>query len=169
MSALLQFGYVAKVHALDGEVVVKTFDPTSEVFNEIERVALRLRDGTELELGVDSVREGTKGTLIVGFDGVDGRVSAQRLVGATLSAFRDDLPELKEGEFFQGDLVGLSAFDEQGRALGEVAEVWNSGPVPNLVIRGPDKSEMWVPFAEEFVLVTDIKGRRLVVRPPEMT
>jgi 16S rRNA processing protein RimM len=169
VSALLQFGYVSKAHSLTGEVLVKTFDPTSQIFNDVERVALRLRDGAEIELGIDSVRDGTKGTLIIGFDGVESRESALRLVGATLLAFRDDLPQPTEGEFFQGDLVGLEAFDEQGRPLGAVAEIWNSGPVPNLVIRGPGLPEVWVPFAEEFVVSTDVKGRRLVVRPPEIT
>lgn len=169
VTPLLQFGYVAKVHGLDGEVVVKTFDPTSDIFDLVERVSVRLRDGSELELAVDSVRDGTHGNLIVGFEGVDSRESGQRLVGGTLHAFRDDLTEPEEGEFFQGDLIGLEAFDEQGQPLGSVAEVWNSGPVPNLVIRGEGKPELWVPFADDFVVSTDIKARRVIVRPPELS
>ena len=51
--------------------------------------------------------------------------------------------------------------------LGRVEEVWNTGEVPNLVIRAEGREELVVPFAEEFVSTVDVPGGRLVVKPPE--
>jgi len=100
--------------------------------------------------------------------GIDDRNSAEELVGAQVSVFRDDLPHPGEGEYFQGDLIGLEAVDEAGGGLGKVEEIWNTGPVPNLVIRGPDRAELLVPFADDFVVSVDLRAGRVVLRPPQL-
>jgi ribosomal 30S subunit maturation factor RimM len=63
--------------------------------------------------------------------------------------------------------VGLEAVDEQGARLGRVESVWNTGPVPNLVLRSPHGEEWLVPFADDFVLQVDVEGRRIVMRKPD--
>jgi 16S rRNA processing protein RimM len=163
----LEVGYVARAHGLAGEVGVKTFDPGSETLLDVEKVLLRLRDGGELELTIDSVRAAAK-EILIGFEGVESRVDAERLVGSTVLARREDLGGLAEGEYFQGDLVGMTAVDEAGNELGKIEEIWNSGPVPNLVIRGA-RGEVMVPFVDEFVPTVDVEQRRVVVKPPELT
>lgn len=162
---LLQFGYVSRAHGLDGEVVVRTFDPTSSVLDEVERVLVRPRQGPDRELKLAGVREAPKGDLLVRFEEITKRVPAEALVGGTLFVFREDLSEPEEGEYFQGDLLGLTAVDEHGAVLGVVAEIWNSGPVPNLVIRAEGKEELMVPFVDEYVPSVDLKSKRVTVRP----
>jgi 16S rRNA processing protein RimM len=164
----LELGYVRAAHGLRGEVSVRTFDPASETLYEVERVLVRRRDGSEAELPVEAVRAAPKGDLLVAFAGIETREGAEGLVGATLLAFREDLEPPSEGEFFQGDLVGLTAVDPDGKTLGVVEEIWSSGPVPNLVIRGGGK-ELMIPFVDEFVPEVDLANRRVVVRPFELS
>ncbi|MGZ6076340.1 MAG: ribosome maturation factor RimM, partial [Myxococcaceae bacterium] len=68
----------------------------------------------------------------------------------------------------QGDLVGLEARTPEGVPLGRVTEIWNTGPVPNLVIQGTAPEPLVVPFVDEFVPEVDLQAGVLVVRPPEM-
>ena len=161
----LQVGYVAKAHGLRGEVVIRTFDPASQVLFDVERVWVRRRDGTELELRIEDARSTAK-ELIVAFEEIRGREEAEALVGATVFVLREELEAPKQGEYFQGDLLGLQAVSEDGRPLGKVEEIWTTGEVPTLVIRQRDE-ELLVPFAEDFVGEVDIEGRRIVVRPPQ--
>lgn len=162
----LEVGYVSRAHGLAGELAVKTFDPASEVLFDVDRVRLKLRDGSELDLILESVRQ-AKAELLVELEGVQNRSEAERLRGATVLVFREDLDAPAEGEYFQGDLVGLEAFSEAGELLGAVEEIWATGPVPNLVVRGKG-GELLIPFADEFVLTVDLPQRRLTVRPPEL-
>jgi len=162
----LELGYVARAHGLQGEVAVRTFDPASETLDFVERVLVRPRTGAERVLRIESVRPTPKETLVV-FEDVRGRTAAEALVGATVLAFREDLEPPAEEEYFQGDLVGLTAVDESGKVLGRVEEIWETGPVPNLVIRAEGKEELVVPFVDDFVSTVDIPGGRLVVKPPE--
>jgi len=169
VSEPLQFGYVSRAHGLDGQVVVKTFDPGSEVLFEIERLKLKLKDGTEREFAIEEVAEAPGGDLRVNLEGIGSRVAAEKLVGSTAYAYREDLAEPEGGEFFQGDLVGLKAVDEQGVSLGAVEEIWNTGPVPNLVVRGGPAGELLVPFADDFVVKVDLAARTIVLKVPEIT
>jgi 16S rRNA processing protein RimM len=162
----LQFGYVSRVHGLHGEVVVRTFDPRSEVMAELERVWVKRRDGVEQQMEVLDVQPAPRNELRVSLGGVASREAAEELVGATLFAFREDLDAPDEGEFFQGDLIGLEAVDEGGEAIGAVEEIWNNGPVPNLVIRRAGRE--WVlPMVESFVKRVDLAKKQIVVELPE--
>jgi 16S rRNA processing protein RimM len=167
VKAHLELGYVRAAHGLRGEVSVRTFDPASETLYEVNRVLARKRDGSEVELTVEAVRAAPKGDLLVGFEGVEQREAAEALVGSTLFAFREDLEAPAEGEVFQGDLIGLTAVDPEGKELGTVEEIWSSGPVPNLVIRGRGK-ELMIPFIDEFVPQVDLENKRVVVKPFEL-
>ncbi len=166
MNPHLQFGYVARAHGLHGELMVRTFDPSSEVLLEIERVWVKRRDGVEEELAVLEVEPAPKNELRVRFEGVDSREDAEGFIGATLFAFRDDLEPPDEDEFFQGDLIGLTVVDGQGKTLGVVEEIWNNGPVPNLVIRH-GSHETVLPMADQFVKHVDLEAKKILVELPE--
>lgn len=166
MSALqhLQLGYVSKAHGLDGEVVIRTFDPASETLFEVDRVFLKRRDGTEQELEIRDARLSSKDFLVF-FEGITRREASLPLVGSTVFVFREDLEPPAEGEFFQGDLIGLEAITEDGAVVGRVEELWSTGEVPTLVIRDAAKKETLLPFADDFVGEVDLPGKRVVVRP----
>jgi 16S rRNA processing protein RimM len=166
-STTLQMGYVARAHGLNGELGVRTFDPQSEALFEAENVRLKLKDGSEVDFVVDSVRNANK-ELLLGLEGIDSRNAAEPLVGSTIFVFRDELEPPAEGEFFQGDLVGLSAVTDKGEPLGVVEEIWNTGPIPNLVIRAAGRPEIVVPFVDEFVPHVDLSEGRIVVHPPDL-
>jgi 16S rRNA processing protein RimM len=163
---LLEFGYVARAHGIQGEVAIRAFDPGSETLDAVERVRVRTRSGEERELRIESLRPTPKEDIIA-FEGVETREASEALVGAAVFVYREDLEPPAEGEYFQGDLVGLTAVDEAGQELGKVVEIWNTGEVPNLVIRGEGKPELIVPFADEFVPTVDMPGGKVVIRPPE--
>lgn len=167
LSPHLQVGYVAKAHGLRGEVVVRTFDPSSEILFEVKRALVRRRDGAEVALSLEDARTSGK-DLLVAFAQIHTREEAEALVGGTVLVLRDEIDPPAEGEYFQGDLVGLDAVGEDGRPLGKVEEIWNTGEVPTLVIRRA-REELLVPFADEFVGEVDIEGGRIVVRPPDLT
>jgi 16S rRNA processing protein RimM len=162
----LELGFVSRAHGLRGEVAIRAFDPGSETLDSVDRILVRTRAGEERVLVLEAVRPTPKED-IVALEGVDSRTAAEALVGSTVFVYREDLEPPAEGEFFQGDLVGLTAVDEAGNELGRVEELWATGEVPNLVIRAPKKPELVVPFADEFVPSVDIAAGRIVIRPPE--
>lgn len=165
MKALLQIGYIARAHGLGGEVILKTFDPTSAVLHEVDRLTLTTRKGPTRELHIAAVGQSPGDDLLVSFKGINSRADAEALKGSVVHVRREDLEPPSDGEYFHGDLVGLEAVTPQGKRLGMIEEVWSTGPVPNLVIRD-GKEELLVPFAEEFVPQVDLPGGRVTIIPP---
>jgi 16S rRNA processing protein RimM len=165
VSTHLEVGYIARAHGMVGEVVVKTFDPASEVLMSVDRLWVRAKDGTARELELKEVGQQNK-DLRVSFKGVHRRELAEAMVGSTVSVFREDLEAPEVGEYFQGDLVGLEARTPEGVRLGIIEEIWNTGPVPNLVIRD-GSTEYIVPFAQEFVPKVDLEVKVATVIPLE--
>lgn len=163
----LEVGYVARVHGLKGELAVRTFDPDSEALSSVRRIVLRLRSGEERHLSLVSAR-GAAEAVLVTLAGIGSREDAEGLKGATVLVHREDLPPPAEGEWFQGDLVGLEARTPEGAPLGKVTEIWNTGPVPVLVVEGGGPEPLMIPFVDEFVPEVDVQAGVLVVRPPEM-
>ena len=163
----LEVGYVARAHGLKGELAVRTFDPGSEALSGVGRLVFRLRSGEERPVEVAATRRAAEATL-VSVQGIATRAAAEAFRGATVLVHREDLPPPAEGEWFQGDLLGLEARTPDGAPLGKVTEIWNTGPVPNLVIQGPGPEPLVVPFADDFVLEVDVPQGVLVVRPPEV-
>jgi 16S rRNA processing protein RimM len=163
----LEVGYVARAHGIQGEVAIRTFDPDSHVLESVSRLLLALRSGEEREVSVESARRASDTTLLV-LSGVSSRAEAEALRGAKVRVHRADVAAPAEGEWFQGDLVGLEVRTPEGAPLGRVTAVWNTGPVPNLVVEDDAGNELLVPFVDDFVPEVDVEHGRLVVRPPEM-
>ncbi len=164
MKALLEIGYISRAHGLNGEVILKTYDPASTVIEEVDRLVLVTRGEETKEMQIASVGESPGSDLLLTFEGIRSRKEADALTGSGVHVFRADLDAPAEGEFFHGDLVGLEAFTPDGTRVGVVEEVWSTGPVPNLCIRD-GKVETLVPFAEEFVPKVDLAAGRLTVIP----
>ena len=163
----LEVGYVARVHGLRGELAVRTFDPDSEALTLVHRLVLRLRSGEEREVSLTAARRAADSTL-VSLAGVTSRSAAEPLKGAKVLVHREALPPPAEGEWFQGDLVGLEARTPEGAPLGRVTESWNTGPVPLLVVEGAGPEPLLGPFVDDVGPEVDEQAGVLVVRPPEM-
>lgn len=114
-----------------------------------------------------SVEEDGKGRHLVSFEGVDDIETAQRLVGLSVLARREDLPEeavLAGG----GDLLGWEVVDEAYGLVGTVGEVLESPGQLLLSVDRPDRDEpALVPLVDAFVLGFDEDARRIDVSLPE--
>ena len=68
----------------------------------------------------------TSSVVIAKIDGVADRNSAEMLRGIELFINRDELPELKDGEYYQADLIGMRVIRD-GVLLGVVDNIQNYG------------------------------------------
>ena len=130
-----------------------------------------LREGVEPVVAggrrrISRVRETPRGFLL-DLDGVEDRPGAASLRGAELVLDRSELDAPGEGEFYVGDLVGLTAVSDAGEILGTVRETFETAAHEVLVIRRGEASAVYVPFTLEHVPDVDLEAARLVVRPPE--
>jgi len=84
-------------------------------------------------------------TIIARLDGIDDRESAALLVDAQIGVSRDALPEIEDGHYYWSDLEGLKVENREGRALGTVVRLVETGANDVMVV-SRDGQETLVPF-----------------------
>lgn len=166
-SKLLELAAVTGAHGTQGEVRLKLFGEGAEALSRIKSFTAK-SDGRALTL--KKLRSDNKGGAIARFAECLTRNEAEKLRGTVLTASRDALPELEEGEYYFTDLIGLSVFTDAsegvGARLGEVIAVENFGATDIIEIRKdplPPKgmATFMVPITREAVIDWDTE--RLVI------
>ncbi len=166
---LILVGRAFKPHGVDGtiKVIPETDDPAALADLDVLYLG---RDAESAEpRKIDAMRAMTssKGlTLLIQFDGVDTPEAAASLRGQGVYAPQSLLP-LADGEYFLHDLIGLEVVDEEGSALGTVADVYDTDAHLIYGVRLPDGREALVPDVDAFVVDLDMDARTLVLRPIE--
>lgn len=157
-------GRVIRPQGRRGEVLAEPLSDRPERFPTLRRVLLVGAAGSE-ERAVTACWP-HKGRYVLKLEGVDSIDAAERLRGRELAIEASQLPPLPAGSYYHHELVGLRALDPEGRELGRVAGVLETGAVPVLEIASAD-GELLVPLASAFVLAVEPARGTLTVRPPD--
>jgi len=164
MEEFLRVGVFAGTHGIKGEIrVFPTTDDANRFFS-LKKVIIdtgRLRIPAEVE----KVRLQQK-FVIVKFRGLDSINDIEKYKGADLLVAREDAVPLEEGEFYQADVIGLSAVEEDGHVLGPVTEILETGANDVLII-DRDGRELLLPIIPACVLSVDPAAGIVKVRIPE--
>lgn len=148
---------VTRAHGIRGEVRLRFYHEGSDLLARRPSMRLRLRDGTEREARLTSLRSANKAVLVQ-LAGVDDRNAAEALQGAILLVPRDEFPPLEEGEFYACDIEGARAVLTSGEEIGRVEGIASYPTCDALVIdRGP-AGKLEVPLLEAYVASVDAEA-----------
>ena len=163
----IQLGVIGRAHGVRG--LVKITSHTVEPVDLTAYGPLSDADGRLLTLrwvadGVAEVSRLVDGVPVK----VTDRSQAEKLTNTKLFVDRSALPPADEDEYYLTDLIGLSAVDPAGKALGTVSVVHDYGAGTSLEIAGSG-APLIVPFTAACVPTVDIaSGRLIVVMPDEI-
>lgn len=119
------------------------------------------RQGTWQPLELVSGRCHGKG-LVVQLAGCNSRDAAEALKGLEVGVYRDQLPGSGNDEYYWRDLVGLQVITKEGRVLGIVDHLIETGANDVLVVKG--EQECLVPFIQgQVVEAVDFETREIRV------
>jgi 16S rRNA processing protein RimM len=154
---------VIGAHGLKGEVKVKAFTVDPESLGAYG--PLRTKD--DRCFTVEALRAVGDDEAIVAFAEVKDRNTSEALKGTELFVARENLPEAKGNEFYHADLIGLEAFDKDGRRIGRVQSIQNYGAGDVLVIAADEGEEILLAFTKDNVPDIDIANGRVIVAVPD--
>ena len=156
---------VVKTQGRHGEVAVELHTDIPGRLHAGMRVFALADDGTRRELKIEDTWP-HKGWLVLKFAGVDSISDAEVLVGSELQVPLSERAQLEQGAAYVSDLVGCLVFD-RGREVGLVSDVrFGAGEAPLLVV-GSGKNELEIPYAQEFLVKTDLEHKRIEMNLPE--
>lgn len=162
----LVVGRIARAHGVGGEVSVDVRTDAAD---------LRFAPGTRLD--TDPPERGPleivrarwhSGRLLVAFASVPDRTAAEALRGTLLVADSATSPAADDpDDFWDHDLVGLSALTVTGTPIGTVGAVLHPPGADLLAVRRDDGAEVLIPFVRSIVPTVDVAAGRLYVDPPD--
>ncbi|GAC1459232.1 MAG: ribosome maturation factor RimM [Gemmatimonadaceae bacterium] len=167
-------GLIRKAQGIRGEVVIEPLtDKPDVVFASGSRVfagtaAGDLAAGHDVRgadeiptLTVSASRPFKKG-LIVRFEELQDRDSAELWRGRYLLARFSELPPLKEDQVYLHDLIGMKAVSTEGEELGTVATFYELPQGLMLDVETP-RGSVLIPYRPEVIVRTDIDARAIVI------
>jgi 16S rRNA processing protein RimM len=134
-------------------------DPPAQVL-EFARWRVNVPGGTVRELRPLEGRPHGK-DFVVRLEGIDDRDAAIALGKPELWVDRQELPALRKGEHYRGDLVGLEVVNLAGESLGRVDHFLDLPANPVMVVVG--ERERWLPAHPACLLRVDAGAGRITV------
>jgi 16S rRNA processing protein RimM len=157
--AFLAAGKVRRPHGVRGEMVLELYTDFPE----------RLRPKTKVFFGekhapmiLRSARHHNEG-LILGIEGIDTPEEAGKYRNQIVYVSAKTLPALDEGEYYFHELVGMNVTDENGKVLGELTEIVETGANDVYVVTDPAGTEILLPAIPDVILSIDLTEKTMRV------
>jgi len=158
-------GRIVGTHGVRGQVRVRYFGDGPESL--LDASELWLADSDEdpsaRRVVVERAGTGRAGEVRLTLPDVRTREAAQELRGSLLLVDAAALEALPEGEFYWHELVGCAVEDTQGRSVGRVVEIWDTGAHDVLVVESRSGKRHLLPTARELMPEIDLAANRIVV------
>lgn len=158
-------GRVLGAHGLRGQLRVRFFGDGPENLMRVPEIFLGrdCDDPDALSYAVQRSRQGRPGEVRMTLEGVSGREAAEELRGRLVLGEPAHLEPLPEGEHYWFELIGCEVFGSDGRRLGTVREIWETGAHDVLVVEREQGEPLLVPTADPLLGEVDVGERRIVV------
>lgn len=155
----LVVGRIVRPHGVRGGLVVEQFS----------KLIQSICPGVEIFLGntttpsmVKSMRL-HRGRYLLVIEGCEDRDTAEQWRDAEIRLESGGVESLQEGEYYHWQLLGLRVSCEDGRVLGEIVEILETGANDVFVIRDETGDEVLLPAIESVVLDVDLEEGKVIV------
>lgn len=116
-------------------------------------------------VSIASVRE-AQGYVYIKLKGFPDRDSIDRFRHAILQVPEDALPALPEGEYYRYQLLGLDVYTADGKALGVLAEIIETGANDVYRVHPAEGADILLPALDDVIVSIDLAAHRMTVDPP---
>ncbi len=160
----LLLGEVLRPHGVLGELRVRIMTDYPERIGELETVYLA-RDvaGTSARaFRVQKVRR-HQGYALITLKGITDRDQVEPLRGLYVLVSLEDAVPLEEDEIYLFQLIGMTVQTDDGRMLGQLTDVLETGANDVYVVQSAEYGELLIPALDETILKTDTDTNTLTV------
>lgn len=164
-------GRIQGPYGIKGWVHVASFtDPKENIQSYSPWQLGRQSTGSDWRVAqVEDLRPHKQG-YVAKFRGIDDRNDAEAVKGLLIGVPEASLPEAGSGEYYWRDLIGSEVVNEDGRILGKVTDLIETGAHDVLVLESADgrkngdsAADVLIPFHADYVLEVDKAAQRIRV------
>ena len=161
MEDLLQVGIITSTHGVRGEVKVYPTTDDPRRFRRLKEVVLDT-DKEKMNLEIEGVKF-FKQFVILKFKGLDNINDIEKYRQKSLYVTRKNAVRLQRDEYFIADLIGLKVQDEDGKELGTVKDVIETGANDVYEVEMTDGKSLLLPAIKQCILNVDVENGTMQV------
>lgn len=157
--AFLVLGKLRRAHGVKGEIPLEVYTQMLELITP-DKVVFVGEDHQPLT--IEKTRWKSK-LLLIQFKEIHDRTVVSELTNELLYVKTSQLPPLPEGDFYLHELIGLDVYEPDGRFLGVLVEILETGANDVYLVENDAGEEILIPATEEMILEIDLEKEKLVV------
>ena len=161
MVKYLEIGQIVNTFGIKGMVKVKPFTDDIKRFDKLETIYIE-QQKVKKEYQIEEVKY-HKNMVLIKFKGIDTIEKAEELRQSYILIDREKEEPLKEGVYYIVDLIGLEVYTDEGKLLGKVDDIFNTGSNDVYVVKDELGKEILLPGIPEVLKNIDIEGKKITV------
>lgn len=156
-----EIGQIVNTFGIKGLVKVKPFTDDLERFEELKSVFV-VKNKELIEMQIEEVKY-HKNLVLIKFKGIEDMNMAEKFKGCYIKINRKDARKLPEDTYFIADLIGIKVYDDEGKFLGKVDDIYNNKVHDIYVIKDDLGKQILLPSTKEVIKDIDIDDDKIVV------
>ena len=153
---------IAKIQAhqgLNGWLKVYSYSETKQKFSEYKYFFIQ-KDNNVVRLDIEDISIGK--SIKVKFKNFNCREDSQEYIGKEIFINENQLDALEANQFYWNELIGLTVYLNNGKKIGIVSDIIETGSNDVLVIKG--KEEILVPYVfGESVMEVAVEEKKIII------
>ena len=145
----IKIGKIVNTFGIKGELKVY---PYVDYIDELSKIYI---DNKEYTL---SKSRNQKNVVIIKIKGLDDINLVEDFKNKEIEIDRVDLPKLKEGEYYIEDLIGLDVYTDEGKLLGKLDDIFNTGANDIYQV-----NNILLPVIPDVIKKIDIENQKIIV------
>ena len=161
MQKRLEVGQIVNTFGIKGEVKVVPFTDDIKRFDELKNVYVKTKKESK-QYKVENVKY-HKNMVLIKLESINDVESAETLRNAFFEIDRKDAIPLEEGTYFIADLIGLEVYTEEGKLLGKVDDIYNTGSNDIYVVKDELGKQILLPGIKEVIKEVLLEQEKIIV------
>ena len=161
MQKRLEIGQIINTFGIKGEV--KVFPLTDDIkrFDDLETVYVKTKKESQL-YNIESIKY-HKNFVLIKFKEINTVEQAETLRNSYLEVDREQAIPLNEGEYFIADLIGLEVYSDEGKLIGKVDDIYNTGANDIYVVKDELGKQILLPGIKDVIKNVDLEKGQIIV------
>ena len=157
----LEVGQIVNTFGIKGFVKINPWVNDVTRFDKLKKVYIILKK-EQKELEIEEVKY-HKNQVLLKFKGIDTVEQAELLRNAILEIDREDAIPLEEGEYFIADILESEVYTDDGRKLGIVEDIFNTGSNDINVVKNELGKSILLPRTKDVFKEIDVENKKIIV------
>lgn len=161
MQEFLEVGQIINTFGIKGFVKVYPYTDDIKRFDDLKKVYIKNKLEKK-ELEIQEVKY-HKNMVLIKFKDIDKLEDAESLRGHYILIDRKDSKPLDEDTYFIVDLLGLEVYTDEGKLLGKLDDIFNTGSNDIYVVKNELGKQLLLPAIKDVIKEIDIKNKKIIV------